>query len=210
MWLPNAPTGLRAIWLHPFSDGNPVTAAGVESILNEFGIKYFIVDSHLVTHGRPLGAYKQLLTAEENEGPRGETWARPAYLVGGAVYVRDAACGMQFWSGEHGPATPHTLNSITAAGFDTGATGPNKDLGTKQPYQTGIALRKWHRDRRGISSGLSSGPPGRQHAARRTMRSCCVTGGTKGPRWFKECYRRRCRPEKRLLSLKISHTSGAA
>ena len=188
-------------WLCPFSDGNPVTRAGIESILNEFGIKYFIIDSHLVTHGRPLGAYKQLLTAEEKiKLPEEKTSGAPthrAYLVGrGRSHVTCATPLAECRFGAAStdiPATPHTLNSISAdgpEGFDTGASPVPTRTSEPSSRTIRIALRKWHRDRRGISSGLSSGPSGKAAScARRTMRSCSVTGGTKGAEWLKECYR---------------------
>jgi 1,4-alpha-glucan branching enzyme len=160
-WLPECAYRPAGKWQRPFSDGGEVDRAGIESLLAEYGIKYFIVDSHLVTHGTPLGAYKQLInTDEEIVVPAEKTSGAPthkSYLVGmgpAACFVRDAACGMQVWSGEHGyPGDPAYLE-FHKRRWPGGlrywrVTSSDKDLGSKAPYDPEMVSKMaskqaWH------------------------------------------------------------------
>lgn len=160
-WLPECAYRPAGPWQRPVDDGDTVDRAAIEDILAEEGIKYFIVDSHLVTHARPLGAYKQLMTREgAPEIPVDKTSGRPthrSYIVGrGPVscFVRDAACGLQVWSGEHGyPGDPAYLE-FHKKRWPGGlrywrVTSTDKDLGTKQPYDPVVvsdmaSQQAWH------------------------------------------------------------------
>jgi len=160
-WLPECgyrPTGQ---WQRPIAGGGEVSRAGIEEMLAAEGVKYFIVDSHLVTHSRPLGTYKQLIAEKQGQiFPEEKTSGAPthrSYLVGMgpvACFVRDAACGLQVWSGEHGyPGDPAYLE-FHKRRWPGGlrywrVTSGDKDLGTKAPYDPAAALRvtslqAWH------------------------------------------------------------------
>lgn len=160
-WLPECAYRPGGHWQRPVDDGGETSRAGIEEMLAAEGIEYFIVDSHLVTQGIPLGAYKQLMTREGGPDiPEEKTSGKPThhpYLVGkGPVscFVRDAACGMQVWSGEHGYPGDAAYLEFHKRHWPGGMrywriTSADKDLGTKQPYDPLVveemaSQQAWH------------------------------------------------------------------
>ena len=86
--------------------------AGIEEILAAHGLRYFFVDTHLLTGGRALGVYadrfdalRHLTGETEASARRGRSIYRP-YRVGTAGQVscfgRDPVTAVQVWSGEQG------------------------------------------------------------------------------------------------------------
>ncbi len=59
IWLPECAYRPSYAWTHPvdFPGKKTFDRAGVEEVLHENGISYFIVDSHLLEGGKPIGAY---------------------------------------------------------------------------------------------------------------------------------------------------------
>lgn len=94
----------------PSGTGN-VVSRGLEKYVEELGVQYFIVDSHAIEGGTPLGMYSaQPLDAcaqpeaDQSAGITGKTTFRPYFVEGSSVVVfgRDRRTGSQVWSSEWG------------------------------------------------------------------------------------------------------------
>ena len=133
IWLPEAAYRPRYKWTSPLDkEGTtqPVERLGVEEVLYDAGIRYFIVDSHLLKGGKPIGVYIDRFEAlqrlwgqfSESYTPREEIKERSphrTYVVTPdpsaerttAIFVRDPHSALQVWSGEHGyPGDPYYLD----------------------------------------------------------------------------------------------------
>ncbi len=159
IWLPECAYRPSYTWSHPIDYPGKRTflRAGVEEVLYESGISYFIVDSHLLQGGKSVGAYidrfealKRLWgnfqkTYTKPEGP--PRTPRKAYLVsstGGpkmaAILTRDAGTSLQVWSGEWGyPGDGHYLD-FHKKHFPGGnrywrVTSAKADLADKKEYE---------------------------------------------------------------------------
>jgi len=133
IWLPECAYRPRYKWTSPLDkDGKsqPVERAGVEEVVSDAGLRYFIVDSHLLKGGKPIGVYIDRFEAlqrlwgqfSEQYKPREENRERSphrTYVVSPdpsaerttAIFVRDPESALQVWSGEHGyPGDPWYLD----------------------------------------------------------------------------------------------------
>ena len=121
IWLPECAYRPAYNWTPPIEGfGGARPRKGVESFLSENGIKYFILDSHMLKGGEAIGVYldrfsslKQLWTNFENQyQPLKEDIDKSPhklYYAAGAegkapvtFFTRDPDTGLQVWSGEHG------------------------------------------------------------------------------------------------------------
>ncbi|MGH7265590.1 MAG: 1,4-alpha-glucan branching protein domain-containing protein, partial [Candidatus Rokuibacteriota bacterium] len=137
---------------------------GLEELLAENGLEFFVVDTHLVRGGAPLSAYRDFfpaLGALGEEAPRRRparssdraTPYRPYRVVsrggtGSAIaFVRDPKTTVQVWSRDQGyPGEPQYLE-FHKKHFPGGfrywrVTGPGVDLGDKQLYQPAVAAER--------------------------------------------------------------------
>ncbi|MDQ3224266.1 MAG: DUF1957 domain-containing protein [Gemmatimonadota bacterium] len=148
-WLPECAYRPRGPW-EPWATA-PRTGVrrGIEEHLADAGYQYFFVDAHLAAAGRPLG-----LSGDPAGDPSVHTPARPAapaeplrspyraYRVAhGAVaaYVRDPRASMQVWSRFEGYPGDEWYMEFHKMRWPGGlklwrVTGPEVDLGLKQPY----------------------------------------------------------------------------
>jgi len=161
MWLPECAYRPRYEWTSPITEAGPaapVMRQGLEEILAGFGIEYFIVDSHMLRGGNPVGAYLDRFDAlrklwdnfAAHYAPRPlleNTSIHTCYRVGlaesadlaCAVFARDPETGYQVWSGEWGyPGDPHYLE-FHKKHFPGGhrywrVSGPHVDLDRKEHY----------------------------------------------------------------------------
>ncbi len=123
-WLPECAYRPRYEWASPLPDAGPQTAhlrKGVEELLAENGLHYFIVDTATLLGGAATGVYLERFPglqrlweqfrASYKPGPVDvEKSPYEAYLVASAaedcppvaVFGRDERTGIQVWSGEHG------------------------------------------------------------------------------------------------------------
>src|SRR5439155_1578084 len=106
-----------------------VPRRGVEEVLETYGLRYFFVDRHLLSGGRPLGVYadrfealRHVVREDGVPAPGAEHPPYRAYRVGVsenvACFGRDPESALQVWSGEHGyPGAPpaRTSNGIRRA-----------------------------------------------------------------------------------------------
>ena len=152
VWLPECAYRPAGRWEAP--EGSPAPATmrrGVEELLAEHGLRYFFVDTHLLSGGKPLGVYADRFQAlhhivrdEGGETTRpGQPPYRP-YWVGAAAAVacfgRDPVTAMQVWSGEHGYPGDGAYLDFHKKRFPGGhrywsVTHPKADLAHKQVYR---------------------------------------------------------------------------
>ncbi|MFX0113200.1 MAG: 1,4-alpha-glucan branching protein domain-containing protein [Candidatus Hodarchaeota archaeon] len=118
IWLPECAYRPRYVWKSPIDDVEPFERAGVEEILAEENIDYFIVDAHLLTGGEARGVYIERFAAlkmlweqfKDQYKPTKDFRGSPYefFLVDSqakkpvAFFVRDPETGLLVWSGEHG------------------------------------------------------------------------------------------------------------
>ncbi len=164
-WLPECAYRPSYEWVSPLAEegygpSEPVRRKGVEQLVGEAGIKYFIIDSHLLKGGRPIGVYIDRFEAlqklwqqfEQTYTPRAESEQYSPYLpylVGDtshqdpvAFFTRDPASGLQVWSGEHGYPGDGMFLDFHKKHFPGGhrywrVTSADADLADKLEYEPG-------------------------------------------------------------------------
>src|SRR5439155_12936790 len=127
---------------------------GIEDVLARHGLRYFFVDTHLVSGGTPLGTYGDRF--EESAPPKSipGTGASPneahALLARGgkrvAVLARDPKSSVQVWSADDGyPGDGSYLEFHRKKGSaglrdwrETSAPGPRDDEGPNSRAAAGI------------------------------------------------------------------------
>jgi 1,4-alpha-glucan branching enzyme len=158
-WLPECAYRPRGPW-EPWR-GAPRTGVrrGIEEHLADAGFRYFFVDSHLAAAGRPLGLYGDPGGDPTVHSPQAraiEIAARRspylAYRVAHArgagsvsAYVRDPRASMQVWSRSEGYPGDEWYLEFHKMRWPGGlkfwrVSGPNVDLGAKQPYNPDAAM----------------------------------------------------------------------
>jgi len=166
IWLPECAYRPRYDWKPPVGGSAAPRGLrpGIEELLAEYGIEFFVVDTHLIRSGTPLSAYRDFfpaLAALPRERPpvrpsRAAKAASPyrPYQVasrggtGTAVaFVRDPKTTVQVWSREQGyPGEPQYLE-FHKKHFPGGfrywrVTGAGVDLGDKQLYSPAVAAER--------------------------------------------------------------------
>lgn len=162
-WLPECAYRPSYEWISPLADEGygptkPVHRKGIEQLVSEAGLKYFIVDSHLLKGGRAIGVYLDRFEAlqrlwkqfEESYVPRPEDQERTPYLpylIGDlshqdpvAFFTRDPKTGLQVWSGEWGYPGDGLYLDFHKKHFPGGhrywrVTSAKADLADKQIYE---------------------------------------------------------------------------
>ncbi len=162
-WLPECAYRPSYEWVSPLADEGygptkPVQRKGVEQLVSEAGIKYFIVDSHLLKGGKPIGVYMDRFEAlqtlwqqfEKNYVPRDKNEEFSPYLphlVGDAshqdpvaFFTRDPDSGLQVWSGDHGYPGNGMFLDFHKKHFPGGhqywrVTSADADLADKMEYE---------------------------------------------------------------------------
>jgi len=161
IWLPECAYRPRYQWRSPLDKEGKTPAVerlGVEEVLHDAGIRYFIVDSHLLKGGKPIGVYIDRFEAlkrlwgqfAEHYQPRAEdTEHSPhrTYVVcpdpsaerSTAIFVRDPRSALQVWSAEHGYPGDGWYLDFHKKHYPGGhrywrVTDCKADLGDKQQY----------------------------------------------------------------------------
>ena len=165
IWLPECAYRPSYFWEFPVEEsGMGYMRAGVEEILNEEGIDYFIVDSHLLEGGQAIGAYLDRFGGLKDIWDRFSTEfkdtkvdePRPPYKPymvvspdgegtkdGASIFTRDPKTALVVWSGEHGYPGDGNYLDFHKKHFPGGnrywrVTGPKVDLGDKEIYEPDI------------------------------------------------------------------------
>jgi 1,4-alpha-glucan branching enzyme len=135
----------------------PELRKGVEEFVAEAGLRYFIVDSHLLAGGEALGVYIDRFEAlrrlweRSQQGVVREPTERTVYRTylasstgdpnkSPAVFARDTRTAIQVWSGEHGYPGDYAYLEFHKKHFPGGlrywrVTERTSDLGVKAPYE---------------------------------------------------------------------------
>lgn len=172
IWLPECAYRPGYEWRYPLpprSNRPPRLRPGIEHHLSRLGLKYFIIDTHLLRGGRALGVYaarfdalKRLYDASRETTPPAETSSyspyRPYYVgatdPGVACFVRDAETGLVVWSGEHGYPGDGWYLDFHKKHYPGGlrywrVTAAKTDLGAKAVYEPDrvpgrLGENSWH------------------------------------------------------------------
>jgi 1,4-alpha-glucan branching enzyme len=156
-WLPECAYRPRGAW-EPWPTA-PRTGMrrGIEEHLADAGFQFFFVDAHLAAAGRPLGlsgdpAGDPIVHAPAGRTAPGEPHRSPyrAYRVAHgpvAAYVRDPRASMQVWSRFEGYPGDEWYLEFHKMRWPGGlklwrVSGPNVDLGQKQPYNPEAASQR--------------------------------------------------------------------
>ncbi len=150
IWLPECAYRPMYDWQAPTGEGGPWPRKGVEQFLEENGLEYFFVDSHMIRGGEPLGTYaanfpqlaemfarsKKMFTPPEEFRSEYEHYALPN---GVTCFARDPHTTVKVWSGDVGyPGDPNYLEfhkQLYPGRLRYWCISENKaDLGSKRPY----------------------------------------------------------------------------
>ncbi len=164
IWLPECAYRPRYVWERPVHgelgpNPEPAMRQGVDEVVSQNGLRYFIVDSHLLQGGKPIGVYLDRFEALRDLWERAsramveralERAKTPleAYLVMSnpegdvkpvAILTRHPRVSLQVWSGEHGYPGEAAYLDFHKKHYTGGlrywrVTGPNADLADKEEY----------------------------------------------------------------------------
>jgi 1,4-alpha-glucan branching enzyme len=184
-WLPECAYRPRGPWAPWPTAPRSAVRRGIEEHLADAGFRFFFVDAHLASAGRPLGLSGDPAALDpEVHLPAARATAEPAqrtpyqaYRVAqhrGAVdvsaYVRDPRASMQVWSRFEGYPGDGVYLEFHKMRWPGGlklwrVSGPSVDLGAKEPYDPGQALdrARGHADHfAGLLGGIASAEVGRR------------------------------------------------
>lgn len=164
IWLPECAYRPRGEWISPVDPAHRDSdRAGVEEMLAEAGIRYFVADSHLVRGGRPLGLYRlfsegpQVQFTDQHVFPERDATVHAAYGVGTAgaradrnavaVVARDPGTAVMVWSADGGYPGDGAYLEFHKKHHPGGlrywsVTSRDVDLGDKEPYEPARAAER--------------------------------------------------------------------
>ncbi len=150
IWLPECAYRPMYDWKAPVGDDAPWPRKGVEQFLEENGVEYFFVDSHMIRGGEPLGTYaanfpqlaEMFARSKKMFSPPSEfrsEYEHYALENGVVCFARDPETTVKVWSGDVGyPGDPDYLEfhkQLYPGRLRYWRISENKaDLGAKQPY----------------------------------------------------------------------------
>ncbi|MFX1293700.1 MAG: 1,4-alpha-glucan branching protein domain-containing protein [Promethearchaeota archaeon] len=121
IWLPECAYRPSYKWKPPIGDDEELyPRKGIEEILSENGIKYFIIDTHLLTGGAAIGVYAARFKAlqmlwetfkaqykpepiDKDKSPYNIYYASSVPAIEPVtIFTRDPKTSIQLWSAEHG------------------------------------------------------------------------------------------------------------
>jgi 1,4-alpha-glucan branching enzyme len=164
IWLPECAYRPRYEWTPPAGHDRGKlrrVRPGIEEMLAQHGIEYFVADSHLIASSEPVFLYRDFVPlrgeigAASAELPRSKP--RSPYMpyrvasrggTGSAVaFFRDPKTTLQVWSREHGYPGDFAYLEFHKKHHPGGLrfwriTDASGDLGSKQPYDPRIAAEK--------------------------------------------------------------------
>ncbi|MGH7275425.1 MAG: 1,4-alpha-glucan branching protein domain-containing protein [Candidatus Rokuibacteriota bacterium] len=164
IWLPECAYRPRYEWTPPTGrDSGRVRRVrpGLEELLAQHGLEYFVADAHLVSAGLPVFLYRDFIPLRTAKGEPASsvpgTEARSPYApyrvasrggTGTAVaFFRDPKTTLQVWSREHGYPGEYAYLEFHKKHFPGGLrfwriTDNSGDLGRKAVYEPGVAAQK--------------------------------------------------------------------
>jgi 1,4-alpha-glucan branching enzyme len=176
IWVPECAYRPRGAWQPWSSAPRSGVRRGIEEHLGDAGFRFFFVDSHLASAGRPLGIYGDPATRAvvQRSGNRtdglGHRSPYRSYEVapwrsdGIAALVRDPRSSMQVWSRFHGYPGDGAYLEFHKMRWPGGlklwqVTGGSVDLGDKGPYDPDEARARAQRHAEhfaGLLAGIST------------------------------------------------------
>ncbi|MGD8561289.1 MAG: DUF1957 domain-containing protein [Desulfarculaceae bacterium] len=159
IWLPECAYRPAYEWTPPVGKGKASLRAGVEEILYQYGIQYFITDSHLLKGGEAIGTYLDRFDAlrrlwaqyeagakirpEDEERTTLESYwvaSRPDQEEVAAIFTRDPDTALTVWSADVGFPGDGWYLDFHKKHFPGGlkfwrVTRTKSDLAEKEPYQ---------------------------------------------------------------------------
>jgi len=218
IWVPECAYRPRGPWQPWSSAPRPGIRRGLEDHLGEAGFRYFFVDAHLASAGRPLGIYGDAGgdPIVQRSGDRlqelGHRSPYQAYEVapwrpdGVSVLVRDPRSSMQVWSRFQGyPGDGHYLE-FHKMRWPGGlkfwrVNGGGVDLGAKEPYDPAAARSRAleHAEHfTGLVAGIASSERQRRHGVVVAPFDTELFGHWwfEGPDWLAGVYRSLARDER--------------
>jgi 1,4-alpha-glucan branching enzyme len=121
---------------------------GIEKFLAEAGFRYFFTDAHLAHAGTPLVAYGEDMHFKPGKAARSPYRAyRVSRSKKVSALVRDPRSSMQIWSRHQGYPGDEAYLEFHKIRWPGGlklwrVSGPNVDLGAKQPYEPRVAFER--------------------------------------------------------------------
>ncbi|HEY7614815.1 MAG TPA: 1,4-alpha-glucan branching protein domain-containing protein [Gemmatimonadales bacterium] len=226
IWVPECAYRPRGPWQPWSSAPRPGIRRGIEEHLGDAGFRYFFVDSHLASAGRPLGIYGDAggdPTVHRSGDRLNELGLRSPYRAyevapwrsdGVAALVRDPRSSMQVWSRFQGyPGDGHYLE-FHKMRWPGGlkfwrVTGGGVDLGGKEPYDPAAArARALHHAEHftGLVAGIASSERRRRDAVVVAPFDTELFGHWwfEGPDWLAGVYRSLARDERSVRPVTAS------
>lgn len=165
IWLPECAYRPGYNWKKPGAEEPAQPRKGIEEILSENKLRYFVVDSHLLKGGKPIGVYidrfellkllwKQYETFHRSRHENQERSPYEIYLVGNTsnnspvvVFTRDPDTGLQVWSSDCGYPGDGWYLDFHKKHFSGGnrywrVTNHRCDLADKEEYIPEIATER--------------------------------------------------------------------
>ncbi|MEP6688581.1 MAG: 1,4-alpha-glucan branching protein domain-containing protein [Gemmatimonadales bacterium] len=184
-WLPECAYRPRGPWAPWPTAPKSAVRRGIEEHLADAGFRFFFVDSHLASAGRPLGLSGDPAALDPDaHQPAGRTAAEAAqrtpyqaYRVAQhrgngdvSAYVRDPRASMQVWSRFEGYPGDGVYLEFHKMRWPGGlklwrVSGPSVDLGAKEPYDPAQALdrARGHADHfAGLLAGIATAEASRR------------------------------------------------
>ena len=121
---------------------------GIERFLAEAGFRYFFTDAHLAHAGTPLVSYGEEMRFKPGKAARSPYRAyRVSRSKKVSALVRDPRSSMQIWSRHQGYPGDASYLEFHKIRWPGGlklwrVSGPNVDLGAKQPYEPRVAFER--------------------------------------------------------------------
>ena len=142
IWLPECAYRPAGEWELP--DGRKVKRQGLERFLEEFGLKYFFVESRLIDEGPASKVYGEVLLADTEK-----TTTRPYWVKGSSVtvFARNRETGHQVWSAHYGYPGDFYYREFHRKAPESGGqywriTSKEADIGEKEFYDPEKAMER--------------------------------------------------------------------
>ncbi|MBP1911973.1 1,4-alpha-glucan branching protein [Thermococcus stetteri] len=142
IWLPECAYRPEGEWELP--GGRKVKRRGIEKFLEEFGLKYFFVESKLIDEGPASKVYGEVLLADTEK-----TTLKPYWIKGSnvAVFARNRETGHQVWSAHFGYPGDFFYREFHKKAPESGGqywriTSKEVELGEKDFYDPDKAMER--------------------------------------------------------------------
>ncbi len=170
LWLPECAYRPREMWTNPLLNGESQKRAGIEELVAEAGLEYFILDTHMLTGKEAIGTFRekfqtlkkimgrgeqeQTATLEEEPEEHNSPLEPYRVLTPGreakpqiTALIRDMLTGLQVWSGDLNYPRDGWYMDFSKKHFPGGnrywrITDTNLDMVHKEPYNLHRALGK--------------------------------------------------------------------